>query len=123
MITVGAYGRSRAVVERAGTMDDGEERRAGLAAILGGAIFVANLLVYEGLGLAEVTASSSLAATLNNGSLLVAWGLLLWGLFGLRAYGGKATAVSGRRASCSWGSGWLSRRSGSFRRRSPRWSG
>lgn len=69
-------------------MDDGEVRRAGLAAILGGAIFVANLLVYEGLGLAEVTASSSLAATLNNGSLLVAWGLLLWGLFGLRAYGG-----------------------------------
>lgn len=89
MITVGAYGRSRAVLERTGTMNDGGIRRAGLAAILGGAIFVTNLLLYEGLGLAEVTASSSLAATLNNGSLLVAWGLLLWGLFGLRAYGGK----------------------------------
>lgn len=69
-------------------MTDGGIRRAGSAAMLGGAIFVANLLLYEGLGLAELTASSSLAATLNNGSLLVAWGLLLWGLLGLRAYGG-----------------------------------
>lgn len=70
-------------------MNDGGICRAGLAAILGGAIFVANLMLYEGLGLEELTASSSLVATLNNGSLLVAWGLLLWGLFGLRAYGGK----------------------------------
>lgn len=89
MITVGVYGGSRAVLERTDTMNDGGIRRAGLASILGGAIFVANLLLYEGLGLAEVTASSSLVATLTNGSLLVAWGLLLWGLFGLRAYGGK----------------------------------
>lgn len=89
MITLGAYGESRAVLERTGTMNDGGIRRAGLAAILGGAILVTNLLLYEGLGLAEVTASSSLVATLNNGSLLVAWALLLWGLLGLRAYGGN----------------------------------
>lgn len=36
-----------------------------------------------------MTTSSRLVATLNNGSLLIAWGLLFWGLFGLRAYGGK----------------------------------
>lgn len=71
-------------------MNDGGIRRAGLAAILGGAIFIGNILAYEGLGLAELTTSSSLVATLNNGSLLVAWGLLLWGLFGLRASGREA---------------------------------
>lgn len=71
-------------------MNDGGIRRAGLAAILGGAIFIGNILAYEGLGLPELTASSSLVATLNNGSLLVAWALLLWGLFGLRAYGREA---------------------------------
>lgn len=87
MITVAAYGGSRAVLERTGTMNDGGIRRAGMAAMLGGAIFGANILSYTLLGLDAVYESSVLAASLNDGTLLVAWGLMLWGLLGLRSYG------------------------------------
>lgn len=68
-------------------MDDGGIRRAGLAAMLGGAIFGANILSFTLLGLDAVYESSVLAAALNDGVLLVAWGLMLWGLLGLRSYG------------------------------------
>lgn len=68
-------------------MNDGGIRRAGLAAMVGGAVFGANILSYTIFGFEGLLADSVLLTSLNDGVLLVAWGLMLWGLLGLRSYG------------------------------------
>ncbi|MCH7659503.1 MAG: hypothetical protein IH933_02620 [Euryarchaeota archaeon] len=87
MITVGAYGRSRTVLNRIGTVDETGMRQAGLAAMIGGTIFGANILSYTIFGFEGILADNVLRTSLNDAVLFVAWGLMLWGLLGVRSYG------------------------------------